>query len=366
MSTLVTNPRSRPHADSVTDTPWWALAECRGKRRSFESNEATARAMCAACPVKARCLDEALQEEGAVSPAYRDGIRGGLNPSQRAALTGYRQHPKASTGGHIAGDIDEAERLLRKGALSDQDIARRTGMGRDSVGRLRRALRLLPVGGPQAGTPQQALERRTQAGEDGHLLWVGSSQAIIGGRKVKGTRLAFELGYGRPPEGPVERSCGVAQCVAWTHLTDYVLRRAARDASRALPVPVEYLYGIESGRWEGAHWVPARVVRFPILRKTERRIYYVRGCGAEGKLRHVDRAALEAEGEICRNKATGWWELDKFLYVAPPTIGPAPGTNLGELRAAMTAAHPDRGGSVEAFTTAYAAYDQARRLDAAA
>ncbi|WP_328739906.1 WhiB family transcriptional regulator [Streptomyces erythrochromogenes] len=367
MPTLVTNRRSRPHADSAPDAHWQQRAACVGRLLEFESSEAIARAMCGVCPVKGRCLDEALLEEGAVSPAYRDGVRGGLNPTERAALTGYRQHRKAATGGHIAGDIDEAERLLQAGELSDQDIARRTGLGRDSVGKLRRSLHLLPAGGPQAATPQEALERRTRAAEDGHLLWVGSSQAVIGGRKVKGTRLAFELGYGRQPEGRVDRACGAAGCVAWPHLTDSVLRRAAR----ALPAPVEYLYGIQSGHWDregDERWVPARVIRFPILKKTARRIYYAVGEGAETKLRSVDRAALEAEGEICRSRMTGWWEPDKFLYLEAPTVGPAPApaADLGELRAAMTAAHPDRGGSVEAFTAAHAAYAAARALDAAA
>lgn len=44
---------------------------------------AKAKRYCAGCPVIEACLAEALAEEGGKSPAYRYGIRGGLNPAER-------------------------------------------------------------------------------------------------------------------------------------------------------------------------------------------------------------------------------------------------------------------------------------------
>ncbi|KPC75264.1 hypothetical protein ADL27_50050, partial [Streptomyces sp. NRRL F-6602] len=68
-----------------------------------------------------------------------------------------------------------------------------------------------------------------------------------------------------------------------------------------------------------------------------------------------------AQGEI-HNKAAGWWSPDFHLYLEPPSLevyAPAP-PNLAELKAAMRAAHPDMGGSHEAFLAAHQAYEQAR------
>lgn len=234
MSTLVTNHRSRPHADTDPAAHWAEAAKCRGRLADFASSEATARDMCAACPVRLRCLDAALQEEGTSAPAYRSEIRGGLTPLERAVLAGY-ERPKASTGGRIAGDMDEAERLLRAGTLTDREVADATGVGRDSVGKLRRTLGLNPLIDLRGATPQERLAQRTRPGQDGHVLWDGNESTIVSGRRVKGSRLAFEVGYGRRPEGSVKRTCDVDGCVAWQHLADRPLRDAlaAQEAAHA-------------------------------------------------------------------------------------------------------------------------------------
>jgi WhiB family redox-sensing transcriptional regulator len=44
---------------------------------------ATAKQICAACPVRQACLDAAIAEEGGASHSYRFGIRGGLGPRGR-------------------------------------------------------------------------------------------------------------------------------------------------------------------------------------------------------------------------------------------------------------------------------------------
>lgn len=235
MSTLVSNPRSRPHADTASASNWAALGACVRKLRDFQASEDKARAMCAACPVKLRCLNEALREEGTAAPAYRSDIRGGLTPHERAALAGY-ERPKAPTGCRTAGDLDEAERLLLEGLLSNEKVSHATGVGRHTVSQLRRELDLPTHADLRGATPAERLAHRTRPGQDGHLLWTGNESTVIGGRRVKGIRLAFEVGYGRLPEGRVTRTCDVYNCVAWQHIADRPMRdaQAAQAASRAV------------------------------------------------------------------------------------------------------------------------------------
>jgi hypothetical protein len=42
-----------------------------------------AKRICSGCPVRGRCLSDAMAEEGTVSVQYRSGIRGGLTPEER-------------------------------------------------------------------------------------------------------------------------------------------------------------------------------------------------------------------------------------------------------------------------------------------
>lgn len=125
---------------------------------------------------------------------------------------------------------------------------------------------------------------------------------------------------------------------------------------------VEYLYAIEAEHYEGddsRFHVPARVITFRITRKTPKRIYYLRH-EQRGQVGYVDRQQIEAEGELFR-KSAGWWERDARLYLRPPVLKVyAPAPDLGELKAAMRAAHPDMGGSQQAFLEAHERYERAR------
>lgn len=53
-----------------------------------------ARPVCAGCPVKAQCLEYALDLEGPVPTAGRSGIYGGLSPRQRYSV--YRKRQKVA------------------------------------------------------------------------------------------------------------------------------------------------------------------------------------------------------------------------------------------------------------------------------
>lgn len=377
MSRTATISRSRPHADTEPAGHWADRARCRNRLAEFEASEDVARAMCGACPVRVQCLAEALGEEGQDTAAYREGIRGGLDPRERADLArGEQPVPD-----NAPGDWDEAEKLLRAAELCDRVVAACSGLPLRAVTELRRGLGLREVPDPQGDrrtplTPQQRFDRRTEPGDDGHLLWTGyPGVQLTDGRTVFGTVLAFTLGYGRAPEGIVRAMCGQDRCVAWQHLADRPMREslaatASSPAVPQLPVPVEYLYGVKPAHADGNDaWVPAQVVRFRIVRKTRVKVFYVRDerHGGTPRIGSVNRRRLEATGDVYRGATTGWWEADKRVYLAPPildadaTVRPSPAT-LAELRAAMTVAHPDHGGTDEAFMAAHVAYRQARRI----
>ena len=88
-----TSPRHRP-----IDRPWEDLAACRGKTsvmfpaggQGSGANWAPARAICAQCPVRNECLDDAI--------ATRDvfhGMRGGMEPEERYRLMRRIQRQRA-------------------------------------------------------------------------------------------------------------------------------------------------------------------------------------------------------------------------------------------------------------------------------
>jgi hypothetical protein len=127
--------------------------------------------------------------------------------------------------------------------------------------------------------------------------------------------------------------------------------------------PAEFLYGIDSSvNDDSRYYEPPRIVRFRITKKTPKRIYYVRrDDGLRTETGYVNRQQIEADGEIYNHGAGGWWAPDFHLYLTPPVIEQARKPNLAELKSAMAAAHPDRGGSDEAFIAARARYEKARR-----
>ncbi|MER6198001.1 WhiB family transcriptional regulator [Streptomyces sp. NPDC001586] len=321
MSTLATNPRSRPHSDTAKAGDWTTHGACVGRLKAFEASEAAAKRICAACPVTAECLAAALLEEGRKNQYYRAGVRGGLNAAERAALA-LPEPRKTPAVGELTGDVGQAEAMLRAGEHCIRDIANATGMSSSSVGRLRRSLGLPAPREPR--TPLERFTARTTPGEDGHVLWVGGPAVDLGDRQaISGLRLAFRLGYGRDPEGMVKAHCGTPRCVAWRHLADRPMRRTTmKKPARPAPAPgpVEYLYGIEPGHWEGEdEWVSTRIVRFPITRKTPKRIYYVRRDQEVPEIGSVDRQRIEADGDVYR-VSSGWWEADSRLYLAAPDL----------------------------------------------
>ncbi|MEU8688842.1 hypothetical protein [Streptomyces sp. NPDC048665] len=122
--------------------------------------------------------------------------------------------------------------------------------------------------------------------------------------------------------------------------------------------PIGYLYAVEPGRYDldDLTWIPGKVVSFPITRTTARRVYYLRPRGPfEWEPGYVDRQELERHGTV---RGARWLQL---FAEAPEIPKPKSTPGLKELKGAMAAAHPDRGGTDEAFIAARERYLKAFR-----
>lgn len=61
------------------------FADGTGKATGYK-DLAAAKDVCAACPVRQACLEDALRQEGSTTAEGRHGIRGGLTPTERYNL----------------------------------------------------------------------------------------------------------------------------------------------------------------------------------------------------------------------------------------------------------------------------------------
>lgn len=118
------------------------------------------------------------------------------------------------------------------------------------------------------------------------------------------------------------------------------------------PAVVEFLYEVWDANWDDGPLGNYRILRHKITRKTARRIYFVRGGGRPA---FVDRQRIEADGEIFHRP------IARTLYLTEPALPSRPKpASLPELKAAMAAAHPDRGGTDAEFIAARQRYERAR------
>ncbi len=221
-------------------TPDWRHhAACIGQGNVFlprderYTDEARARDICGGCPVRSECLGAALDEEGTADQYRRAGIRGGLNPLERAQLVGCVQHTPSADRVTVEDQASFAalEQILREGELSDTAAALAVGIPRSTVSAFRQELGLPPL--HKRVTPQTAFNRHAVAVEDGHVDWTRPSvrrQVSVRGRYYDVAQLAFLVGHGREAEGHVKRSCDRPGCVAWQHLTDRQIRNARANA----------------------------------------------------------------------------------------------------------------------------------------
>jgi hypothetical protein len=142
--------------------------------------------------------------------------------------------------------------------------------------------------------------------------------------------------------------------------------------------PVEYLYGYSGGGED----TPGHPVRFQIVKKTAKRIYYLlveqeidrhgepigepwSARYSEDAVGFVDRQKLEVDGHVY-NRGRHWCYPDFHLHVSLESVLGDRGRrdeplDLAQLKAEMAASHPDRGGTSAAFIAARQRYVAARR-----
>lgn len=125
----------------------------------------------------------------------------------------------------------------------------------------------------------------------------------------------------------------------------------------SVPEKVEFLYELWDANWDDGPLGNYKILRHEITKKTAKRIYFTYLNGRAG---FVDRRKIEADGEIYHGYTR------RRLYLAPPKIPSRPTRpSLAELRKEMAAAHPDRGGTDEAFIAARQRYEQALKREVA-
>lgn len=154
---------------------WRKQAACTGDPDAMypDNNEAGiayAQSICAGCSVRAECLDDAIS-----TGELQHGIRGGLRPKERRALT--RNKP-------------------------------------------------VPADKPKPpATLEELLDQHLVTGDNGHTFWTGTRLVHFGGARYTAMQAAFVIGYGRAPDGKVVRTCGL-DCFTAAHLTDGPMRDA--------------------------------------------------------------------------------------------------------------------------------------------
>lgn len=171
-----------------------------------------AKKICAACGVRAECLEYALANN------ERFGIWGGTSERERRRLQDGEQPAPAQ----LPRDYTEVDRLLLEGVHTDVAIGHMCNIPKSTVHRRREQLNLKPAS--QRRNPLAVYAELSRATEDGHREWTGSTHTVIGGRHYRPARLAFLAGHGREPEGHVRPTCGLRSCVASAHLADRVMR----------------------------------------------------------------------------------------------------------------------------------------------
>lgn len=141
-----------------------------------------AKRICASCPSMDACLSWALDSH------IEFGVFGGLSEDERRAR---KRRTARGTGSPRPARADMLE-FTRTGTLEE--------------------------------ACRELYDRYTEM-RDGHVVWVAErTQVKIANRERTYGRICFQAAHGRWPNGPVQRSCGVRQCVAPGCLTDTTIR----------------------------------------------------------------------------------------------------------------------------------------------
>lgn len=137
---------------------------------------------------------------------------------------------------------DEIAATLR-GGFSDPAVAKRHGVARKTVSRIRH-LEGIPPYSTAVSVDDQLTGYASLTG-DGHTDWAGCRdhhgvpQVHVKGRYARASHLLFERQHGRAPVGYVKADCDFPHCLTPSHLLDELGRRTLYLQMRAL----QGLYG---------------------------------------------------------------------------------------------------------------------------
>lgn len=84
------------------EAAWWFPT---GSKREISQNTRLAKAICAGCQIRERCLSEAMETERGDGQRGRHGIFGGMTPGERYKLADRCRPCEAGCGRELAGDL---------------------------------------------------------------------------------------------------------------------------------------------------------------------------------------------------------------------------------------------------------------------
>ncbi|WP_282698046.1 WhiB family transcriptional regulator [Streptomyces sp. CC208A] len=172
--------RARADCRRIAAPDWWFPKGTIGAKDRAQA--ADAKAICRECPVAMQCATWALDQR------HTDGIFGGLDVGQRRSIN----------------------RRASKEQYTDAQVA-------DAI----RATWATDTRDPLVDIYLNLTIQR----DHGHVVWRGRKTSYtVAGRDFTPAQIAFEVGYGREPQGHVKAHCGEPYCVAVEHLTDGAMR----------------------------------------------------------------------------------------------------------------------------------------------
>lgn len=191
----------------------------------------------------------------------------------------------------------------------------------------------------------------------------------------KANRAAVLLAAGQYASIRIDDSVAEKQLAAATEAKHARARAANQKRAAASGDQAVNLFAVEPGFYDhGARqWVHSKIVRLPVTKTTPKRIYFLRSSEpGEFETGYIDRQAFETKGWVYSSRFRKIYakapELPDDKPYIPPPLRPEYGyraatvsvEELKRLKAVMRAAHPDLGGTSEAFIKARAEYERAR------
>jgi hypothetical protein len=235
---------------------------------------------------------------------------------------------------------------------------------------------------PACSAPDHALINFGRCRSGRRWFWVTSVFSLGQNHEEQGFANSEEAAWASIREAVIRlANSQPAIAIARHSRASYTLKELNKAKRAARPAPdtsetltVEYLYTLVV-RHPSFGPSETYIKAFPIVRKTKKRIFYKRDGirfwpeppldyphlkRFDDEIGYVDRQKLEAEGYVY-NHGRHWCEDDFHLCLRPPYPESELPPDLQALKAAMAAAHPDRGGSSAAFIEARKKYVAARR-----